>query len=72
MRWGRKPLSRKMYAALVPRNLKVLISTFALFELFDVLPCSSSPNEGVSLGLISVSLHTPDIIFAVRSRKSLC
>ena len=41
------------------------------FELFDVLPCSSSPNNGFSLGSISVSLHASDIIFAVRSHKLL-
>ena len=42
------------------------------FELFDALPCSSSPDNGVSLGSISVSLRTSDILFSVRSRKSLC
>ena len=51
---------------------RVLISTLASFELFDVLPWSSSPDNGVSLDLILVSLHTSDVIFAVRSRKSLC
>ena len=57
-----------------PRSLKprVLISSLASFELFDVLPCSSSPDNGVILGSISVSLHTSGIIFVVRFRKSLC
>ena len=41
------------------------------FELFYVLPCSSSPDNGVSFGSIPVYLHVSDIIFAVRSRKSL-
>ena len=49
----------------------VLISALDTFELFDVLPCSYSPDNCVNLGSISVSLHTFDIIFAVRSRKSL-
>ena len=51
---------------------RVLISTLASFELFDVLPWSSTPDNGVSLDLILVSLHTSYIIFAVRFRKSLC
>ena len=51
---------------------RVLISTRASFELLDDLLCSSSPDYGVSLGAILVSLHTSDIIFAVRSRKLLC
>ena len=65
--------------AFCPHSQKplVLISTLASFELFDVLPwnncvCLSSPDNCVSLDLILVSLHTSDIIFAVRSRKSLC
>ena len=51
---------------------RVLISTLASFELFDVHPWSSTPDNGVSLDLILVSLHTSYIIFAVRFRKSLC
>ena len=47
------------------------ISTLSLFELFGVLSCSSSPDNGVNLGSISVSLHTSDIIFAVWSSISL-
>ena len=39
--------------------------------MFDVLPCSSSPDNGVNLGSFSVSLHTSDI-FAARFHKSLC
>ena len=57
-----------------PRSQKprFLLSTLASFELFDVLPCSCSPDNGVSLGSISVFLHISDNILAVRSRKSLC
>ena len=44
----------------------------ASFELFGILPWSSSPDNDFSLGSISVSLHTSDIIFDVRSRKSYC
>ena len=50
---------------------RVLIFTLASFELFGVLPCSSSPDNGVSLGSISVFLHTSDVIFAVWSFKLL-
>ena len=59
--------------ACCPRSLKprLLISTLAPFELFDVLPCSSSPDNGVSLGSISVCLHTSDVVFAVRTVRSL-
>ena len=49
------------------QKTQVLISTLALFELFDVFPCSFSPDNGVSLGSISVYLHTSDIILAVGS-----
>ena len=50
-----------------PRSQKprVLISTLSLIELFDALSCSSSPDNGVILGSISMSWHTSDIIFAV-------
>ena len=48
-----------------------LISALASFELFDVLPCSSSPDNGVNLGQVLVSLHTFDIIFSVKSPKLL-
>ena len=48
------------------------ISTLASFELFDVLPCSFWPDNGVSLGSILVPLHTSDIIFDVKSCKSCC
>ena len=51
-----------MSVALVPRKLETLISTLSLFELFDVLSCSSSPDNGINLGSTSVSLHTSDII----------
>ena len=63
-----------MKSACCPHSQKrrVLISTLASFELFDVLPWSSSPYNRVSLDLILVSLHTCDIIFAARSCKSLC
>ena len=37
---------------------RVLVSTLAWFELFDVIPCSSSPSNAVSLGSISVSLDS--------------
>ena len=57
---------------LLSQKPRVLISTLTSFELFDVLPCSSSPDNGVCLGSISVSLHTSDIIFAVSSCKPLC
>ena len=40
-----------------------------LIFFFDVLRSSFSPDNGVSLGLISVSLQTSDT-FAVVSRKS--
>ena len=51
---------------------RVLISTLASFELFDVQPCSSPQDNGVSLDSVLVSLHTYDIILVARSRKSLC
>ena len=67
--WGRKPLSKNTRC---PRSKKprVLISILASFELFDFPPCSSSPDNGVNLGLIVVSLHMSGISDA--SRKSLC
>ena len=51
---------------------RVLISTLASFELFDVQPCSSPQDNGVSLDSVLVSLHTYNIILVARSRKSLC
>ena len=51
---------------------RALISTLTSLEMFDILPCSFFPENGVSLGSVSVSLQTFDITFAVRSRKSLC
>ena len=59
--------AHKSKNACCPRSQKprVLISTLSLFELFDVLSCSSSQDDGVNLGSILVSLHTSDIIFAV-------
>ena len=69
---GSKTLKSKNACCSHSQKPRVLISTLASFELFDVLPWSSSPDNGVSLDLIVVSLHTSDIIFTVRSRKSLC
>ena len=65
---------KKLKNICCPRSQKlwVLISSLASFELFNVLPCSSSPDYGISLDSILVQLHTSDIIFAVRRRKSLC
>ena len=69
---GLKTLTSKNACYSHSQKPRVLISTFASFELFDVLPCNSSPENGVSLGSVSVSYHTSDIIFAVMSHKSLC
>ena len=67
-------IAKKSKDAYCPRSQKprVLITTLAWFELPDVLPYSFSPDNGVGLGSISVLMHTLDIIFAVRSRKSVC
>ena len=41
-------------------------------KILNTLLCSSSPDIGLNLDSISVSLQTSGIIFAVRSRRSLC
>ena len=55
--YSQNPPSQKMPVALIPKP-RVLISTLALFELFELLPCSSSPDNGISLGSIDIhSVH---------------
>ena len=66
---GSKTLKSKNACSPRSQKLQVLISTLASFELFDVLPCSYSPDNGVSLGLISVSLHKK--YFGVLSLKNI-
>ena len=68
---GSKTLKSKNACCSRFQKPRVLIFTFASFELFDVLPDSSSPDNVVNFGSILVSLHTSDIIFAVRSQKLL-
>ena len=67
--FGSKTLKSKNACCARSQKPRVLISNVALFELLYVLSCSSFPDNGVSLGSISVSLH---IIFGVRSHKLLC
>ena len=47
-----------------------LISILPRLNFLTFCLGSSSPENGVSLGLVSVPFYTSDIIFAVRSRKS--
>ena len=68
---GSKNLNSKNACYLRSQKLRVLISILASFELFDVVPCTSFPDNSFSLGSILVSLYTSDILSAVRSRKSL-
>ena len=49
---------------------RVLISTLASFELFDVLPCSSSPDNSVSLD--SCTLLTSDLLLLLVSHYVVC
>lgn len=53
------------------QNPHVLMLSLASFDRFAVLLWSSFPDRGNSSSSIPVSLQTPDIRFAVRSRKLL-
>ena len=61
----------KNVCCLVPRNLESWHLPLPRLNCLTFY-LNISPDNGVSLGSISVSLHTSDITFAVRSRISLC
>ena len=67
-----KLIGRKMLVALAPRNLESWYLLFPRLNFMKFYLAVLLQIVVLSLALISVSLYSSDIIFAVRSRKWLC
>ena len=69
---GLNTLKSKNACCPLSQKPRARTSSLALLDLFAVRLLRYSPLNGTSVGSFSVSQHTSDNIFAVRSLKLLC